>query len=35
MENDEGGTDNEEFRVAAVKDRVDTTTGLMGLTMGS
>src|SRR5262249_15345422 len=25
MANDEGGTDREEFRVAAVKDRVDTT----------
>ena len=24
MANDEGGTDDEEFRVAAVKDRVDT-----------
>lgn len=35
MENDEGGTDNEEFRVAAVKDRVDTTIQIwMGLTMG-
>jgi len=35
MENDEGGTDNEEFRVAAVKDRVDTTVQVwMGLTMG-
>ena len=35
MNNDEGGTDNEEFRVAAVKDRVDTTVQLwMGLTMG-
>ena len=35
MENDEGGTDNEEFRVAAVKDRVDTTIQVwMGLTMG-
>ena len=35
MENDEGGTDNEEFRVAAVKDRVDTTMQVwMGLTMG-
>ena len=35
MENDEGGTDDEEFRVAAVKDRVDTTIQVwMGLTMG-
>ena len=35
MENEEGGTDNEEFRVAAVKDRVDTTVQVwMGLTMG-
>jgi len=35
MENDEGGTDNEEFRVAAVKDRVDTTMQVwMGLTVG-
>ncbi len=35
MENDEGGTDDEEFRVAAVKDRVDTTFQVwMGLTMG-
>ena len=35
MENDEGGTDDEEFRVAAVKDRVDTTAQVwMGLTMG-
>ena len=34
MTNDEGGTDNEEFRVAAVKDRVDTTMQIwMGLTM--
>ncbi|MEM7010068.1 MAG: PSD1 and planctomycete cytochrome C domain-containing protein [Verrucomicrobiota bacterium] len=34
MENEEGGTDNEEFRVAAVKDRVDTTMQVwMGLTM--
>ena len=33
--NDEGGTDNEEFRVLAVKDRVDTTLQVwMGLTMG-
>lgn len=35
MSNDEGGTDDEEFRVAAVKDRVDTTLQVwMGLTMG-
>ncbi|MCY2966389.1 MAG: PSD1 and planctomycete cytochrome C domain-containing protein, partial [Planctomycetota bacterium] len=35
MVNDEGGTDDEEFRVAAVKDRVDTTIQVwMGLTMG-
>ena len=35
MRIDEGGTDNEEFRVAAVKDRVDTTMQVwMGLTMG-
>ena len=35
MTNEEGGTDNEEFRVAAVKDRVDTTVQVwMGLTMG-
>lgn len=35
MINDEGGTDNEEFRVAAVKDRVDTTMQVwMGLTIG-
>lgn len=35
MTNTEGGTDNEEFRVAAVKDRVDTTLQVwMGLTMG-
>lgn len=33
MSNDEGGTDDEEFRVAAVKDRVDTTMQVwMGLT---
>ena len=33
--NDEGGTDDEEFRVVAVKDRVDTTMQVwMGLTMG-
>jgi len=35
MSNDEGGTDNEEFRVAAIKDRVDTTGQVwMGLTVG-
>ena len=35
MTNDEGGTDNEEFRVAAVKDRIETTAQVwMGLTMG-
>lgn len=35
MENEEGGTDDEEFRVAAVKDRVDTTLQIwMGLTAG-
>ncbi len=35
MTNDEGGTDNEEFRVAAVMDRVNTTVQVwMGLTMG-
>jgi hypothetical protein len=35
MTNTEGGTDREEFRVAAVKDRVDTTWQVwMGLTMG-
>jgi mono/diheme cytochrome c family protein len=35
MTNDEGGTDNEEFRMAAVKDRVNTTVQVwMGLTMG-
>ena len=35
MANDKGGTDDEEFRVAAVKDRVDTTIQVwMGLTMG-
>lgn len=35
MTNDEGGTDDEEFRIAAVKDRVDTTVQVwMGLTMG-
>ncbi len=35
MTNTEGGTDREEFRVAAVKDRVDTTMQVwMGLTVG-
>jgi hypothetical protein len=35
MTNTEGGTDPEEFRVAAVKDRTDTTVQTwMGLTMG-
>jgi len=35
MANDEGGTDDEEFRVAAIKDRVDMTIQVwMGLTMG-
>lgn len=35
MANDEGGTDDEEFRVAAVKDRIDTTMQVwMGLTLG-
>ncbi|MDB5335283.1 MAG: hypothetical protein JWN70_902 [Planctomycetaceae bacterium] len=35
MVNEEGGTDDEEFRIAAVKDRVDTTLQVwMGLTMG-
>jgi hypothetical protein len=35
MTNTEGGTDDEEWRVAAVKDRVDTTMQVwMGLTMG-
>jgi mono/diheme cytochrome c family protein len=35
MTNEEGGTDDEEFRVLAVKDRVDTTAQVwMGLTMG-
>ena len=35
MVNEEGGTDDEEFRIAAVKDRVDTTAQVwMGLTMG-
>lgn len=35
MSNDEGGTDDEEFRGIAVKDRVDTTLQVwMGLTAG-
>ncbi len=35
MTNTEGGVDQEEFRTAAVKDRVDTTVQVwMGLTMG-
>lgn len=35
LTNDEGGTDNEEFRTLAVKDRVDTTMQVwMGLTAG-
>lgn len=35
MTNTEGGTDDEEFRIAAVKDRVDTTLqAWMGLTVG-
>jgi len=35
MANDEGGTDDEEFRVAAIKDRVDTTMQVwMGVTIG-
>jgi hypothetical protein len=35
MTNDEGGTDNEEFRTAAVLDRTNTTwEGLMGTTFG-
>ncbi len=35
MTNTEGGTDDEEFRVAAIKDRVDTTMQVfMGLTVG-
>lgn len=35
MTNTEGGTDDEEFRVAAVKDRTDTTMAVwMGLTFG-
>lgn len=35
MTNDEGGTENEEFRTAAVLDRVNTTwTAVMGTTFG-
>ena len=35
MTNDEGGTDDEEFRVVAVKDRANVTAQVwMGLTMG-
>ncbi len=35
MTNTEGGTDDEEFRIAAVKDRADTTGQVwMGLTIG-
>lgn len=35
MTNDEGGTDDEEYRIAAVKDRVDVTMQVwMGLTAG-
>ena len=35
LTNDEGGTDDEEFRIAAVKDRVDTTSaGLDGADNG-
>lgn len=35
LTNEEGGTDDEEFRVAAVKDRTDTTMQVwMGLTFG-
>ncbi|HEV3120477.1 MAG TPA: DUF1553 domain-containing protein [Isosphaeraceae bacterium] len=35
MTNTEGGTDDEEFRTAAIKDRVDTTSQVwMGLTIG-
>ena len=35
MSNDEGGTDDEEFRVVAVKDRANVTSQVwMGLTMG-
>lgn len=34
MSNDEGGTDDEEFRIAAVKDRIETTVQVwMGLTL--
>lgn len=35
MANDEGGTDDEEFRTIAIKDRIDTTVQVwMGMTMG-
>lgn len=35
LTNEEGGTDDEEFRTAAVKDRIDTTMQVwMGLTFG-
>ena len=35
MTNDEGGTDNEEFRTEAVKDRIDSTGVIwLGLSMG-
>ena len=35
LTNEEGGVDKEEYRIAAVKDRVDTTVQVwMGLTMG-
>ena len=35
LANDEGGTDDEEYRVVAVKDRIDTTMQVwMGLTFG-
>ncbi len=35
LTNDEGGTDDEEFRIEAIKDRVDTTGQVfMGLTVG-
>ena len=35
LTNSEGGTDDEEFRVAAVKDRADTTAQVwLGMTMG-
>ena len=35
MTHDEGGTDTEQFRIAAVKDRINTTVQVwMGLTMG-